>query len=132
MQTMQPYSDWFVPTYNQLAHTQTGFAVPRTQHTNVSQLIMQAPKYRHFSAPLPPCSPSGPTVQVKQPLLVKDVLRAVQGLKGAYMHFPAGAQAANPADDSAGLRLEGNDQARIPEGQRTLIHELGELGLMFM
>lgn len=71
-------------------------------------------------------------MQVKQPLLVKDVLRAVQGLKGTYMHFPAGAQAANPADDSAGLRLEGNDQARIPEGQRTLIHELGELGLMFM
>jgi hypothetical protein len=77
-------------------------------------------------------SPGNSCAQVKQPLLVKDVLRAVQGLKGSYMHYPTGLQAANPADASAGLKLDSNDQARIPEGQRTLIHELGELGLMFM
>mgnify|MGYP001806842077 CR=1 FL=1 len=70
-------------------------------------------------------------MQVKQPLLVKDVLRAVQGLKGAYMQYPAGPAAANPGDGSAGLILASQEQACIPEGQRTLIHELGELGLMF-
>jgi hypothetical protein len=77
--------------------------------------------------PLSVCS-----VQVKQPLLVKDVLRAVQGLKGSYMHFPSAPTAANPADELSGLELASSDQARIPEGQRTLIHELGELGVMFM
>lgn len=73
------------------------------------------------------------SVQVKQPLLVKDVLRAVQGLKGSYMqYYPSGPAAANPADELSGLKLASSDQARIPEGQRTLIHELGELGVMFM
>lgn len=73
------------------------------------------------------------SVQVKQPLLVKDVLRAVQGLKGSYMHYSlSGPTAGSPADELAGLKLASSDQARIPEGQRTLIHELGELGVMFM
>lgn len=71
-------------------------------------------------------------MQLTQPPLVRDVLRAVQGLKGTYMHYPATAGAANLSDARAGLVLASHDQAGIPEGQRTLIHELGELGLMFM
>lgn len=71
------------------------------------------------------------THQVKQSVLVKDVLRAVQGLKGSYMHYAAGPQAASPAAAGSGLLLAGYTELQLPEGQRTLIHELGELGLMF-
>lgn len=70
--------------------------------------------------------------QVKQPVLVKDVLRAIQGLKGTYMEYPQGPQAANPADNSTGIIVVNHEVAEVPEGQRTLLHELGELGLMFM
>lgn len=71
-------------------------------------------------------------MQLPQPVLVRDVLRAVQGLKGTYMHYPAAVGATKLSENRAGLVLAGHDRARIPEGQRTLIHELGELGLMFM
>jgi hypothetical protein len=71
-------------------------------------------------------------VQLKQLPLVRDVLRAVQGLKGTYMHYPAAAGATKLSDNRAGLVLASHDHYRIPEGKRTLIHELGELGLMFM
>jgi hypothetical protein len=69
---------------------------------------------------------------VKQPVLVRDLLRAVQGLRGSYTSFPDAAAAQPRLNDLAsGLRLAGADQACIPEGQRTLLHEVAELGLLY-
>jgi len=70
-------------------------------------------------------------VQAKGPVLVKDVLRAVQGLKATYMQYAAGPQAYNPAAAGSGLQLAAQAELPLPEGLRTLMHELGELGLMF-
>lgn len=67
----------------------------------------------------------------KGPVLVKDVLRAVQGLKATYMQYAAGPQAYNPAAAGSGLQLAAQAELPLPEGLRTLMHELGELGLMF-
>lgn len=60
-------------------------------------------------------------------MLVRDLLRAVQGLKGSTTHFAEGALTGS----SPGLLLAGAEQARITEGHRTLMHEMGELGVLY-
>lgn len=67
--------------------------------------------------------------KVKQPVLVKDILRVVQGLTGKYNCFRSAA--ADPAAPGSGLAVSPQDQLVLPSGLRTLLHELGELGLMY-
>ncbi|KAF8068410.1 GCP3 [Scenedesmus sp. PABB004] len=66
---------------------------------------------------------------VKQAALVKDVLRAVQGFSGRYNSFAPGPP--DPAAPGAGLRVAPQEELPLPAGARTLLHELGELGLMY-
>eukprot|EP00879_Flechtneria_rotunda_P027814 GHRR01029816.1.p1 GENE.GHRR01029816.1~~GHRR01029816.1.p1 ORF type:complete len:624 (+),score=227.32 GHRR01029816.1:846-2717(+) len=68
---------------------------------------------------------------VKQPVLVKDVLRVVQGLTGQYIKFNSTAAGHDPAAAGSGVQVAGHDQLVLPVGLRTLLHELGELGVMY-
>lgn len=73
-------------------------------------------------------------LQVKQPALVRDVLRIVQGLTGTYVSFTSTSKAA-PAgrlgDAGAGVAVALQERLSLPPGLRTLLHELGELGLLY-
>jgi hypothetical protein len=60
--------------------------------------------------------------QVKESVLVKDVLRTVQGLTGRYNTFSGAA---------SGIAVAPQDQLQIPGRWRTALHELGELGVMY-
>jgi hypothetical protein len=57
---------------------------------------------------------------------VKDVLRAVQGLTGKYNTFNGAAAAAG-----CGIAVAPQEQLQIPVRWRTVLHELGELGVMY-
>jgi hypothetical protein len=65
--------------------------------------------------------------QVKESVLVKDVLRAVQGLTGKYNTFNGAAA----ATAGCGIAVVPQEQLQIPVRWRTVLHELGELGVMY-
>lgn len=70
-------------------------------------------------------------LQVKQLELVRDVLRVVQGLTGRYCYFNPAAAAGNLALTGPALVVARHDRLTLQVGYRTLLHELGELGLMY-
>ena len=81
---------------------------------------------------------AGPQVPEKE--LVRDALRVAQGCAGTYCAFPrapAPGVGAAPTGagaglaEGAGLRMVGYSEAGIPWPQRSVMHVLGELGLMF-
>eukprot|EP00878_Enallax_costatus_P017689 GHUV01018585.1.p1 GENE.GHUV01018585.1~~GHUV01018585.1.p1 ORF type:complete len:688 (+),score=234.63 GHUV01018585.1:858-2921(+) len=68
---------------------------------------------------------------VKQLELVRDILRAVQGLTGRYCSFNPASTAGNPATSGPGVLIAPHDQLKLQLGYRTLMHELGELGFLY-
>jgi hypothetical protein len=66
--------------------------------------------------------------QVKQPALVRDMLRAARGVTGV---FAAAAPSHDPSVSEAGLLLPPQSELPLLPGVRVLLHELGELGLMY-
>jgi hypothetical protein len=69
-------------------------------------------------------------LQVKQPELVKDALRLVQGLTGKYSSLNS-SLSADLAAARCGICVAPQEQLLLPIGMRTLLHELGELGLLY-
>lgn len=59
------------------------------------------------------------------------MLRVVQGLTGRYCSFNPASAAGNPAMTGPAVVIARHDQLKLQVGYRTLMHELGELGLLY-